>query len=804
MNSRNRGLARLGAAVLAIVLMLSLEVPALAETFSAIVAADSMTVYRDARLSDEVATLEKDSVVRVVSYSGSAAKIKYDGHTGYARVADMKAVDAVAAKAVANEDAKVYQTPSTSARSAKVRKGTKLYVLSWTSEWAEVEKDGVVGYIKLASLTKANDDWSTDSPKPTATPAPTPVPSGQKGVVTSKTLSVYKKASSSSGRLGKLKKGQTVNVISWEGKWAYVELNGSYGYCLVKNLTRAEDAGLPTVAPTGTPSIEDAYPGTVTASELIVYKTASKSGSKLLTLSRGAGVNVIKWNGSWAFIEYNGTYGFCALSGLAPVTEGSATPSPTQLPSVETAVQATVTDESVRVYKLASSTSAKLGTLMWGEQVNVLSVSDGWAYIEKSGNYGFCKSSALTKVTADIEEVPKGYKKGGFKATVIQTKARAYETASESADSVEVKQGTELTVMGYSKDLTWACVSNGASRAFMKINLLSKAKYDIVNSDGSAVQTLLKALMSYGYYDGIPSTSYNSAAITAIKRFQAACGLSQTGEADQNMQRVLYGGYAPACDLLSGTFKAGSSGSDVSRIQMRLYALGYLSKTASLDGSYGDTTTAAIGLFQKARGIEVTGVADTDTLWALYSTTAPSRPSGVKAADDGNASGGSVVSPSGNVTLSSTYVTTMPSQLKSTTSSFSSGMSNALKLEYVIYSAQQKLGCTYVYGATGPSTFDCSGLTQYSFKQAGVSLKRSAYSQGYDTTYEKISSVGSLKRGDLVFFNTISDSDLSDHVGIYLGGGCFIHASSGGHKVVVSNLTSGFYNRVFSWGRRVL
>ena len=85
-----------------------------------------------------------------------------------------------------------------------------------------------------------------------------------------------------------------------------------------------------------------------------------------------------------------------------------------------------------------------------------------------------------------------------------------------------------------------------------------------------------------------------------------------------------------------------------------------------------------------------------------------------------------------------------------------------------------------------------------------MSLKRTAYSQGYDTTYEKISSVSSLKRGDLVFFNTISDSDLSDHVGIYLGGGCFIHASSGGHKVVVSNLTTGYYNRVFSWGRRVL
>ena len=55
-----------------------------------------------------------------------------------------------------------------------------------------------------------------------------------------------------------------------------------------------------------------------------------------------------------------------------------------------------------------------------------------------------------------------------------------------------------------------------------------------------------------------------------------------------------------------------------------------------------------------------------------------------------------------------------------------------------------------------------------------------------------------------MFFNTVSDSDQSDHTGIYLGSGYFIHASSGGEKVVVSNLNSGYYNRVFSWGRRVL
>ncbi len=82
-------------------------------------------------------------------------------------------------------------------------------------------------------------------------------------------------------------------------------------------------------------------------------------------------------------------------------------------------------------------------------------------------------------------------------------------------------------------------------------------------------------------------------------------------------------------------------------------------------------------------------------------------------------------------------------------------------------------------------------------------LKGSVKGQGYDERFERIDGIGSLKRGDLVCFNTVDDSDLCDHVGIYLGKGYFLHASSVAKKVIVSQLKSGYYNRVFSWGVRV-
>jgi cell wall-associated NlpC family hydrolase len=126
----------------------------------------------------------------------------------------------------------------------------------------------------------------------------------------------------------------------------------------------------------------------------------------------------------------------------------------------------------------------------------------------------------------------------------------------------------------------------------------------------------------------------------------------------------------------------------------------------------------------------------------------------------------------------------------------------------LVRSAKQFLGLRYLWGGLSPWGYDCSGLTPYAFRKVNLSLGRSAYAQGYQSSSgTKIESMSDLRRGDIVCFNTISDSDLVDHVAIYLGDGYFIHASSGtsnGKQVCISSLSSGYYNRVFSWGRRPL
>jgi peptidoglycan DL-endopeptidase CwlO len=111
----------------------------------------------------------------------------------------------------------------------------------------------------------------------------------------------------------------------------------------------------------------------------------------------------------------------------------------------------------------------------------------------------------------------------------------------------------------------------------------------------------------------------------------------------------------------------------------------------------------------------------------------------------------------------------------------------------VVGIAMQYLGVPYVWGGSSPRGFDCSGLVSYVFAQIGVSLPHSSYAQfGMGTPV----SISQLQPGDLVFFTGAS------HVGIYIGGGQFIHAPHTGDVVKISSL-SGYYSANFAGGRRI-
>jgi len=133
------------------------------------------------------------------------------------------------------------------------------------------------------------------------------------------------------------------------------------------------------------------------------------------------------------------------------------------------------------------------------------------------------------------------------------------------------------------------------------------------------------------------------------------------------------------------------------------------------------------------------------------------------------------------------------------------GVSSDSRRDTIVAACLEKLGCKYVYAHSGPNEFDCAGLVYYAYKKVGITVKYSAQAQGYHESLGPRLEAGELLPGDVVCFNTNdTDEDLSDHTGIYIGDGKFVHASSAGGKVMISDLSTGYYARTFSWGRRVL
>ncbi|MGW6740134.1 NlpC/P60 family protein [Streptomyces sp. NPDC055025] len=108
--------------------------------------------------------------------------------------------------------------------------------------------------------------------------------------------------------------------------------------------------------------------------------------------------------------------------------------------------------------------------------------------------------------------------------------------------------------------------------------------------------------------------------------------------------------------------------------------------------------------------------------------------------------------------------------------------------------AKSRVGMPYVWGASGPNSFDCSGLTSWAFNQAGVSIPRTSQDQANAGT--RINSLSALKPGDLIIMRT----DLS-HVGFYAGNGQILHSPKPGAQVRYESIERS--GMPFMWGVRI-
>ena len=158
-------------------------------------------------------------------------------------------------------------------------------------------------------------------------------------------------------------------------------------------------------------------------------------------------------------------------------------------------------------------------------------------------------------------------------------------------------------------------------------------------SAGEAVTALQRKLRELGYFAGECDGVFGDATLTAVRRFQMANGLTETGSADRSTQLRLNEGTPLSWQsfLESSVAAFGDTGLHVRQLQRKLKELGYFSGDCT--GSYGELTQQAVSRFQESNGLETTGIADLNACTLLYTGKAQplKDPQTLRLGDDGEA-----------------------------------------------------------------------------------------------------------------------------------------------------------------------
>ena len=308
------------------------------------------------------------------------------------------------------------------------------------------------------------------------------------------------------------------------------------------------------------------------------------------------------------------------------------------------------------------------------------------------------------------------------------------------------------------------------------------------------VAIIQQRLMDLNYMDqDDPTTQYGPVTKQAILYFQRKNNLPQDGVAGIETQTVLFSTSAKPY-----TVSEGDSGPDVQTIQDRLVELGY-----SVDdtGYFGTDTTKAVKYFQRMNSLTDDGNVGSNTMEVLYTKGAePSKEytdaqkaAAASSKPESSPESSSKPSSSGNPPASSPPASSPPA------SSTPAPPANTSKVEAFVNAGLAEVEKAYVLGGKGPSVFDCSGLVYYALKASGNGIPYMT-SGGWANAgqYTRIDSMKDLQRGDVVCE--------SGHVGIYLGDGQIVNASSGNGKVIVSTnvFSSSYWVNNFICGRRPL
>ena len=291
---------------------------------------------------------------------------------------------------------------------------------------------------------------------------------------------------------------------------------------------------------------------------------------------------------------------------------------------------ATVTARKLILREKASSTSDALQTLPKGTKLEVLGKSGSWYKVTYGKYTGYVyktyvsvtKTASSSSSSSSTTRLEKGSTGSDVKDLQTKLKKLGYYDAYVDGDYGDT---TVAAVKAFQKKYNLTADGIAGKETLKKLDSV----YENVNSakdddslrmgdSGSAVKDLQTKLKKLGYYSGTVDSTFGSGTYAAVKAFQKKYNLTADGVAGSETLKKLDSAYKNAdSDKDDDSLRKGATGSAVKDLQTKLKKLGFYN--AYVDGSYGDTTVAAVKAFQKKYNLTADGVAGSETLKKLDS-----------------------------------------------------------------------------------------------------------------------------------------------------------------------------------------
>ncbi len=289
---------------------------------------------------------------------------------------------------------------------------------------------------------------------------------------------------------------------------------------------------------------------------------------------------------------------------------------------------ATVTARKLILREKASSTSDALQTLPKGTKLEILGKSGSWYKVTYGKYTGYVyktyvsvtKTASSSSSSSSATRLEKGSTGSAVKDLQTKLKKLGYYDAYVDGDYGDT---TVAAVKAFQKKYNLTADGIAGKETLKKLDSVyenaNSAKDDDslrMGDSGSAVKNLQTKLKKLGYYNGTVDSTFGSGTYAAVRAFQQKNGLTADGVAGSETLNKLDSAYKNAdSDKDDDSLRKGATGSAVKNLQTKLKKLGFYN--AYVDGSYGDTTVAAVKAFQKKYNLTADGVAGSETLKKL-------------------------------------------------------------------------------------------------------------------------------------------------------------------------------------------